>query len=213
MNATPAGGPGARRPLALDYPRSLGVYDDYAEAQRAVDYLADHDFPVADVMIVGTDLRQVERVTGRVTTGRVLMGGLLSGVWIGVFVGLVFALFEGGESLVPRLLSTVVIGALFGLVWAWIGYRATKGQRDFVSVAQVVATRYEVLVEHKHAVRGRELLAELDPARAAQDRARRLQEQASQQAAQQGSAQASQQVSTPPPADPQRDLRQGPGGV
>lgn len=194
MTTPPGGGLNNRGLLTLDYPMSLGVYDDYGQAQKAVDYLADHDFPVRDVMIVGTDLRQVERVTGRITTGRVLTGGLLSGVWIGVFVGLIFAMFEGGESLLPRLLSTVAIGALFGLVWAWIGYRATGGQRDFVSVAQVVATRYEVLVEHKHVERGRELLAELDPMRAAQDRARRMQERAAEQAARSGQA-------TPPPAD------------
>ena len=37
---------------------SLGVHDSYEEAQRAVDYLSDHDFPVRDVLIVGTDLKQ-----------------------------------------------------------------------------------------------------------------------------------------------------------
>ncbi|GAB3112925.1 hypothetical protein GCM10027055_16930 [Janibacter alkaliphilus] len=206
MNQPPAGGLAASGLLTLNYPMSLGVYDEYGEAQKAVDYLADHEFPVRDVMIVGTDLRQVERVTGRITTGRVLAGGLLSGIWIGVFVGLIFAMFEGGESLWARLLSTVAIGAVFGLVWAWIGYRATGGQRDFSSIAQVVATKYEVLVEHKHIERGRELLAELDPMRAAQDRARRMQERAAEQAARSGQAgqpgsagQAGQ--AGPPPAD------------
>ena len=52
-----------------------------------------------------------------------------------------------------------MFGALFGLIWALAGYAATRGRRDFTSVSQVVATRYEVLVEHKHAARGRELLA------------------------------------------------------
>ena len=37
----------------------------------------------------------------------------------------------------------------------------TKGQRDFSSVSRIVATRYEVLVEHKLAAQGRELLAQL----------------------------------------------------
>ncbi|CAM3880577.1 general stress protein [Janibacter anophelis] len=164
--------------LRLEYPMSLDTYDTYAEAQRAVDFLADKDFPVQDVMIVGTDLKQIERVQGRLTSGKVVLGGLLSGVWIGVFVGLVFAMFEGGEGLVPRLLSTVLIGAAFGAVWAWLGYRSTGGQRDFTSVSQVVASRYEVLTEHKHVHAARELLAELDPMRAAQEKVRRAQEQA-----------------------------------
>ena len=149
-----------RSGLTLDFPQSLGVYDDYAEAQKAVDYLSDHEFPVENCMIVGTELKQVERVTGRLTTGRVALGGLLSGAWLGLFVGLVFSLF-GQESAVAVIASTAVFGALFGLIWALAGYAATRGRRDFSSVSQIVATRYEVLVEHKHAVRGRELLADM----------------------------------------------------
>ena len=37
----------------------------------------------------------------------------------------------------------------------------TRGRRDFSSVTQVVATRYEVLVEHKPVDQARELLAGL----------------------------------------------------
>ena len=37
----------------------------------------------------------------------------------------------------------------------------TRGQRDFSSVTAVVATKYEVLVEHKSAAQARELLAKL----------------------------------------------------
>ena len=59
------------------------------------------------------------------------------------------------------MLSTAAIGALFGVVWALIGYTFTRGQRDFSSITQVVATRYEVLVEHKSAARAREVLAGL----------------------------------------------------
>ncbi len=134
-------------------------------------------------MIVGTDLKQIERVTGRLTTGRVLLGGALSGVWIGVFVGLVFAVFEGGEQFLVRMLSAMIIGAFFGLVWGWLGYKATGGQRDFTSVSQVVATRYEVLVEHRHVQQARELLAEHDPMRAAVEKARIMREEADRAAA------------------------------
>ena len=37
----------------------------------------------------------------------------------------------------------------------------TRGQRDFSSVQRVVATKYEVLVEHKFRAQGQELLATL----------------------------------------------------
>jgi hypothetical protein len=146
--------------LPLEYPQSLAVYEDYAQAQKAVDFLSDQKFPVEQCMIVGTDLKRIERITGRLTTGRVAAGGLLSGIWLGLFVGLIFALFTE-EDVFGVILSTILIGALFGLTWALIGYGLTRGQRDFSSVTQVVATRYEVLVEHKVAAQARELLAQL----------------------------------------------------
>jgi hypothetical protein len=147
-------------PLKLQFPQSLAVYDDYAKAQKSVDYLADAEFPVEQLMIVGTDLKRIERVTGRLTWSKIAVGGILSGLWFGVFIGLIFALFTTA-GMVEVLVSTAFMGATFGLVWALIGYAFTRGQRDFSSVTQVVATKYEVLVENKHAARARELLAGL----------------------------------------------------
>lgn len=149
--------------LDLEYPMSLGVFDNYEAAQAAVDHLSDHEFAVEHCMIVGTDLKQVERVTGRLTTGRVALGGVLSGVWLGLFVGLVFALFAGSSDALMTVLWCVLFGAFFGLVWALIGYAMTRGRRDFTSVTQVVATRYEVLTEHKLAEQARDLLDSLPP--------------------------------------------------
>lgn len=156
--STPARFPTQR--LQLQFPMSLGVYGEYEQAQKAVDYLSDHQFPVENVMIVGTDLRQVERVTGRLSTSKVLAGGLLSGMWLGLFVGAIFALFDNQSSL-ATIVSTVIMGGVFGIVWAGIGYALTRGRRDFTSVSQVVATRYEVLVEHKLLQQGRDLLAQM----------------------------------------------------
>ena len=147
-------------PMRLEYPQSLAVYDDYAAAHRAVDFLSDQKFPVEQCMIVGTDLKRIERITGRLTTGKVALGGMLSGVWLGLFIGLVFTLFTN-ESGFTTIVSTMLFGALFGVIWALVGYAATRGRRDFTSVTEVVATRYEVLVEHKVAARARELLAQL----------------------------------------------------
>ncbi len=51
--------------------------------------------------------------------------------------------------------------ALFGLVWSQIGLRAATrgGTRDFASVSQVIATKYEVLVEHRFIEQARQLVA------------------------------------------------------
>jgi F0F1-type ATP synthase assembly protein I len=150
----------ASSPLKLEFPQSLAVYDDYAAAQRTVDFLADEKFPVEQCMIVGTDLKRVERITGRLSTGKVALGGLVSGIWLGLFVGLVVSLFAENGAF-ATIVSTMAFGALFGVIWALAGYAATRGRRDFSSVTQVVATRYEVLVEHKSAARARELIARL----------------------------------------------------
>jgi hypothetical protein len=158
------GASGRMTGLTLDYPMSLGVFEKYEHAQRAVDYLSDQEFPVENCMIVGTDLRQVERVTGRLTTGRVALGGLLSGVWLGLFIGLIFALFAPVGDALVTIIWCVVFGAGFGLIWGLIGYSFTRGRRDFTSVSQVVATKYEVLTEHKFAERARDLLAQMPPA-------------------------------------------------
>jgi hypothetical protein len=81
---------------------------------------------------------------------------------MGLFVGLIFTLFDqGSQGSTLAVVSTVAFGAIFGVVWALLGYAATKGRRDFTSVSQVVATRYEVLVEHKLAEQGRALLASM----------------------------------------------------
>ena len=77
-----------------------------------------------------------------------------------------------------RVVTTMAFGALFGLVWALVGYQVTGSNRDFMSISQVVATRYEVLTEHKHVARARELLTEMDPMRAAQEQAARAREAA-----------------------------------
>ena len=156
-------GPGVGRirpSLTLEFPRSLGVFEKYEDAQRAVDFLSDNEFPVENCMIVGTDLKQVERITGRLTTGKIAIGGALSGMWLGIFIGIVFAMFDSGSGF-ATIVTTALFGMAFGIIWALVGYAATRGQRDFSSVRAVVATRYEVLVEHKLLLRAQELLAQL----------------------------------------------------
>lgn len=182
-------------PLQLQYPMSLAVFERYEDAQKAVDYLSDHDFPVQDLLIVGTDLRQIERVTGRLSWGKVLGAGAMSGAWLGAFVGFILSLFDPNRSNLVAILSTVLLGVVFGAVWAAVGYSLTRGKRDFTSVSQVVATKYEVLTEHKSVGRARELLTQLDPMRAAQEKMRRTQEEEAARASR-------EQTGGPPPAAP-----------
>jgi hypothetical protein len=135
----------------------VAAYSTYLEAQKAVDYLSDNKFPVENVTIVGTDLRMVERVTGRLTYGRVALAGALSGAWFGFFVGLLITLFAG-EAGFQVMFAGIALGAGFGLLFSILSYTFTGGRRDFTSSSQIVAATYAILCGHDHASDARALL-------------------------------------------------------
>lgn len=137
---------------------TVASYGTYLDAQRAVDHLSDKQFPVQLVTIVGTDLRMVERVTGRLSYGRVAVTGFGSGAWFGVFVGLLFMLTSSSTGI---LFTAVLIGGAFGLLLSVILYSFTGGKRDFTSQSQIVASQYAVLCARERAHEARGLLAEV----------------------------------------------------
>lgn len=155
---SPHASPLTARLYHLEYPRSLGVYSTYQEVQSVVDTLADHQFPVQSTLIVGTDLKLMERVTGRKTWGRVIGQGILSGLWMGLFFGLLLMLISPGSFMV--VISAVVMGIVFFTVWSAVGYAMTGGKRDFTSMVATIPMQYELLVEHKHAQQARQILSE-----------------------------------------------------
>lgn len=142
--------------FSLEFPQSLGTYREYADVQRMVDVLADAGFPVQNTLIVGTDLRLIERVTGRKTWGRVILGGALSGMWMGLFVGLLFSMLS--SNWLSTIFSSVLLGAVFFTVWAVIGHAMSGGQRDFTSMTATVPMHYELLVEHRNVMDARRIL-------------------------------------------------------
>ena len=93
---------------------TLREFGSYEEAQQLVDRLSDAGFPVEQVRIVGTGLRSVEQVTGRLTKGRAAAGGALTGAGFGLLIGLLFAVFVIGPFWVGVVLSSVIFGALWG---------------------------------------------------------------------------------------------------
>jgi len=153
----------------LQFPQSVGIYNTYDDAQRAVDYLADEKFEVQNLAIVGTDLKSVERVLGRRNWGTVITGGIQSGLSTGLLVALVLLIFTpSGVNFLALFAVALGIGILLGIGFAALGYALSRGRRDFTSISQTVATKYEVLCEHKVAVQAREMLQSLPGARAAQ---------------------------------------------
>lgn len=137
----------------------IASYTTYEQAQRAVDYLSDEKFPVQKVAIIGTDLRMVERVTGRLTYSRVAGAGAFSGAYFGSFVGLLLLIFGSGG--VDLLLAAVVIGAGFGMFFGVISFSFTGGRRDFTSASQIVASQYQVVAVVEVANQARNTLRKL----------------------------------------------------
>jgi hypothetical protein len=153
--------PSARGPSLPTPPKGwpIGSYPTYAEAQRAVDFLSDQQFPVHQVTIVGVDLMQVERVTGRLTWPKVLGGGVITGAWLGIFIGLVLGLIT--NNTLGALPIGVIAGVFFGLITSAVPYAMARGTRDFSSTMQLVAGRYDVLCDPQNAEKARDLLARL----------------------------------------------------
>ena len=149
----------------LKFPQSVGIYNTYADAQRAVDYLSDEKFEVQNLAIVGTDLKSVERVLGRRTWGSVISQGVQSGVTTGLIVALAVFLFA--RPSIVAVITVVVIGIVFSVGFQAALYGMSRGRRDFTSVTQTVATKYEVLCEHKLAQQARDMLNGMPGARAA----------------------------------------------
>ncbi|MFK0039000.1 general stress protein [Paenarthrobacter sp. NPDC090517] len=161
-------------PKAVEESRSVpqgdtvGSYTSYLDAQKAVDYLADQQFPVQLVSIVGNDLKMVERVTGRLSYPRVALSGALSGMWFGLFVGVMLSFFTpaGGPF---SIITSVLMGAAFFMLFGIVTYAMQRGKRDFTSTSQVVATNYDVIVAVEAAHEARRLLHQLpmNPSQAA----------------------------------------------
>jgi hypothetical protein len=150
-----------------DIPRGqvVGTYDTYVEAQRAVDFLSDEQFPVQHVSIVGSDLKMVENVLGRLTRGRAAMAGAASGAWFGLFVGVLLSLFASkntnGFGLV---VAALLYGAVFGAIFGFVGHALSGGKRDFTSRSKIVASSYEIRCTWAEADKAREVLDRMSPA-------------------------------------------------
>jgi hypothetical protein len=150
--------------------RTLGTFEHYADAQASIDRLSDAGFGVDRLMIVGRDLRLVERVTGRLDAGRAALAGAAAGSAMGGVFALLFgvAFTHDGVSLLAIVLYWLVFGAGFGGLFGLLAYILSGGRRDFMSETGLRADRYEVLVDESVADEAERLLgASPRPARTA----------------------------------------------
>jgi hypothetical protein len=149
--------------------RTVATFTDYASAERAVDYLSDHGFPVDRTAIIARDLKLVEQVTGRVGYLEAALRGLLSGALAGVLISWLFAIFDWVDPAVARgwlIVDGFWFGALVGAVAGLIAHALTRGRRDFASVSGVLADRYEVVADEEVADEAERLIGQIPGASA-----------------------------------------------
>jgi hypothetical protein len=147
--------------------RQVAVLDNYADAERAVDYLSDVGFPVEKVAIVGHELKYVEQVTGRLTYLGAAWRGALTGALPGALIGWIFGLFAWINPLVGAVLLALyglIFGAVIGAVFGLVVHAMQRGRRDFAAVPMVVPSRFEVIVDEDVADEAARLIAEMPTA-------------------------------------------------
>lgn len=141
---------------------TVGRYKTYAEAQAAVDRLADEEsFDVAGVRIIASDLRIVEYVTGPKgwlsVIGRGILGGAAIGALITAIIG-AFSIIGSIGAYWSFVLWGILLGALSGALWSALGYAMEGGRRDFLSFSSMSAGSYDVLVPDEKAEIAAQLL-------------------------------------------------------
>lgn len=145
--------------------RSVGTYESYEQAQRAVDLLSDQAFPVERVSIVGRGLRFEEQVLGRQTIGTASLRGAGSGAIIGVLFGFfLWAISANDIAAGWLILYGLVWGTIVGAVLGAIFQAASGGQRDFRSASRMTADYYDVMVDTEMADEAARLLDGGSPA-------------------------------------------------
>lgn len=136
----------------------VATFDSYEQAQAAVGKLSKSDADIAGLAIVGNDLKLVERVVGRLTWGKVALAGAMRGLGFGAFIGLVYML------LVPEAIASILLfpllGLAFGIIMGVVSHSLVRRKRDFASVQQVLASRYDVVAPQEIAGRAMHLIGQ-----------------------------------------------------
>jgi hypothetical protein len=145
--------------------RTIASYASYADAERAIDWLADQGFPVERGAIVGVGLRSVEQIGGRMTHGRAAFIGAAGGILVGSLLALLAGILPWDTGSGAVLLYAVALAVVFGALSGALVHEALSGgRRDFVSGTRIEADRYDVQMDQDSADAAKRLL-EIMPGR------------------------------------------------
>jgi hypothetical protein len=137
----------------------IASFESFAEAERAVDRLADEGFPVKRIRVVGRGLAVVDRVTGRRSFDDAAAEGAVTGAFITGFLGLLFGLFTPLTGGLLIALYGVAFGAAVGAMTGLLLRAVSGGPRRFSSARSLKADRYDVLTDAELVVDARARLA------------------------------------------------------
>ncbi len=146
-----------------DVGQMVASFPSYEKAQKAVSTLIAADVPARDIAIVGQGLRSVERVTGRLGYATAARSGAINGVLLGLLFSAILVI---GSPSVPiqAFVGVLFVGIALGMMLSIITYSFVRRRRDFASVTQVVADRYEVNVSASSVQRARQILGPMSVA-------------------------------------------------
>lgn len=136
---------------------TVASFPTYEAAQKSVSRLIAADIPARDIAIVGHGLRSIERVTGRLGYAAAARTGAINGLLLGLLFSAILVL---GSPSVPiqGFVGVLFVGVAIGMLMSIVAYSLVRRRRDFASVMQVVAERYEVTVSEKSVHRAREVI-------------------------------------------------------
>ena len=137
-----AGRPGAGRD---EVGEKVASFSTYEQAQKAVSSLIAGEVPARDIAIVGTGLRSIERITGRLGYATAARSGALNGLMIGLLFAFIFVLGQPTVQ-IATFLGVLLVGMALGMLLSLGTYSLIRRRRDFASVMQVSADHYDVCV-------------------------------------------------------------------
>lgn len=138
-------------PVAAPQGQVVAEFSQYEEAASFVENLVKNNFPANMILIVGLDLKSVERVRGKLSYARVALSGATTGAWMGLLVGILFgsgsaASDAAATAAMGSLSSSLVIGAGVGMLINVIRFSMARRKRGFISQSSMVAAKYQVQV-------------------------------------------------------------------
>lgn len=123
----------------------VAAFRTHEEASAAVERLAENQFPITTVTIVGSDLHMTEKVLTKLTPAKVALTGATQGLTWGLFMAIFSILFYPQAAAIVPLIA-IVVGILLGMLLSTTSWALSKSRGSFAAQSGLVATRYAILV-------------------------------------------------------------------